>query len=545
MRTRALVIGLGVACTTSLVGAAPSLAAKRCVGNGPGCYRTIQGALDASRDGDLIKVGAGSFAGGITVAKSVSITGAGAGATVIRGGGPVVTIGTVGAAVEPTVSIAGVKITGGRTSSSPATDFGAGGTAQARGGGVFVPPGADGGKGATVAIRDSVIAGNRAGPTTTLGPTNPDEAANWPACPNGPCPYAQADGGGIDNFGDMTLINVLVCDNEAGGPVASDATGAGIWSNLGTLTLLKSKVLHNRAAVVAPNGRFAEGGGILVQGGALTMRDTLIGDNATNITSTLPAFVGGSLLEMTSQAGGVLVAGQAPATIERTRFTGNESTAYDPVGEPAAYDSALLVLDGPLTLRDSVIRDNKVASVTQTTTDIGPAGTALEAHGGGTITNVQVVDNASFISAPAGDAVATGAVAVFNFDGAPKLLRFVDSVIGDNRAVAKSATGTATVQGAGIFSNSLLELQRTAVDGNVGKADAPTGAAEGGGIWNGVAVSGPPVELTLKDSRIVNNALIGGPGIERRGGGLFTTEPVTVVRTRISGNVPDQCFGCG
>jgi hypothetical protein len=86
---------------------------------------------------------------------------------------------------------------------------------------------------------------------------------------------------------------------------------------------------------------------------------------------------------------------------------------------------------------------------------------------------------------------------------------------------------------------------RTRVDGNVGKADGPAGAAEGGGIWNGVAVTGPPVELTLTDSLITHNTLFGGPGIERRGAGLFTTEPITRTRTRITGNAPDQCFGCG
>jgi hypothetical protein len=327
--------------------------------------------------------------------------------------------------------------------------------------------------------------------------------------------------------------------------VASDATGAGIWSNLGTLTLLKSKVLHNRAAVVAPNGRFAEGGGMLVQSGALVMRDSVVADNATSIVSMLPSFVGDAQLEMISQAGGVLVAGEAPATIERSLIAGNESTARDPVGEPAAYDSGLLVLDGPLTMRDSAVSGNRVASLTQTTEDIGPAGAALEAHGGGMLTNVRVVGNTSVVAAPNGVASVSGGVNIFNFDGDPQPLRFVDSVIADNRAVATSATGSANVQGAGVYNNSLLELRRTVVDGNLGKADAPAGAAEGGGIWNGVAVTGPPVELTLTDSLITHNTLIGGAGIERRGGGLFTTEPITRTRGRIAGNAPDQCFGCG
>jgi hypothetical protein len=440
MRTRVLATALGVVCTASLLAASPAFAAKRCVGSGSGCYRTIQAALDASHDGDAIKVAPGTFAGGITIAKSVTLSGAGAGATVIRGGGPVVTIGTFGAANEPTVSISGVRITGGRTSSSPF-----GGTAQARGGGIFVPPAADFAPGAAVTIRDSVISNNRVAPTTTRGP-DPGQT-DGPVCPNGPCPYAQADGGGIDTWGSMTLNDTVVSDNEAGGRVTSDATGAGIWSNLGTLTLVRCKVARNRAAVTPPNGRFAEGGGMLVQGGALVMRDTVVADNAADLSSTFPAFVGDTQLEMTSQAGGVLVAGEAPATIERTLFAGNASTARDPNGEPAAYDAALLVLDGPLTMRDSVVSGNRVASATLTTEDIGPAGTVLEAHGGGTLTNVRVVDNVSSIVASE-MAWATGAVAVYNFDGNPQPLRFVDSVISGNRAVASSDQGTAMAHGA-------------------------------------------------------------------------------------------------
>jgi hypothetical protein len=302
-------------------------------------------------------------------------------------------------------------------------------------------------------------------------------------------------------------------------------------------------VARNRATVAPPNGRFAEGGGVLVQGGALVMRDTVVADNATDLTSTFPAFVGDTQLEMTSQGGGVFVAGEAPATIERSLFTGNASTARDPAGEPAAYDAALLVLDGPLTMRDSVVSDNRAASVTLTTDDIGPAGAVLEGHGGGTLTNVRVVGNVSSIAASE-VAWATGAVNIFDFSGDPKPLRFVDSVISANKALASSASGTARVQGAGIYNNSLLELRRTVVSDNVGRASAPNGIAEGGGIWNGVAVTGPPVELTLVDSLIARNTLLGGSGIERRGGGLFTTEPVTLTRNRLAGNVPDQCFGC-
>ena len=81
----------------------------------------------------------------------------------IRGGGPVVTVGTVGAASEPTVTIAGVKITGGRTSAS----FGEAFLASAAASSSRRRRGADP-PGATLTIRDSVISGNRATPAEIL-----------------------------------------------------------------------------------------------------------------------------------------------------------------------------------------------------------------------------------------------------------------------------------------------------------------------------------------------------------------------------------------
>jgi hypothetical protein len=542
MRTRALAIGLGLACTSSLLGGASALAATRCVGGGPGCHHTIQSALDASHDGDAIKVAPGTFAGGIEITKSVSLTGSGAGATTIRGGGPVVTIGEPGDASPPTVSIAGVKVTGGRTSSSPPTDFSPGGTGQAFGGGVFVPPGSEGAKGATVSIRNSLISGNRAAPTTVVT----RDGDGLPPCPDGPCPYAEADGGGIDNWGDLKLVETVVSDNVAGGPVASDAIGAGIWSDLGSLTIVDSVLARNRATVVAPNGRFAEGGGLLVHGGGpLTIRDTLVHQNAVSLSNTLPPFAGDQLIDTSAHAGGVLIADGVPSTIDSTVFAGNSASVHNPAGEPLAYDSALQVLDTPVSVSNTLITGNRVTNDTLTTEDVGPAGTAVELDGGGTLTNVHIVGNSSLVRASGGLASASGGLAVFDFNGSPDLVRVVGSTISGNTAVATSRTGSAAVTGAGVFNNSLLELRRVAVSHNEGRASAPSGVAQGGGIWNGVFLSGPPVELTLADSLITRNTLTGGAGIERQGGGLFTTEPVTRTRTVIAGNAPDQCFGCG
>src|SRR5262249_29825643 len=146
------------------------------------------------------------------------LAGAGAGKTVISGGGPVMTIGTFGASSEPTVSISGVTITGGVTRSSPESVpcTGKAGAWAARGG-LPGPPrpcssGRDGvcqaddfGGGATVTITNSVITGNLVAPTDSV-----------PYGPCGGCPAAWAFGGGIDTAGSLTLANTTVSDNRVG-----------------------------------------------------------------------------------------------------------------------------------------------------------------------------------------------------------------------------------------------------------------------------------------------------------------------------------------
>ena len=105
-----------------------------CVGNGPGCFATIQAALDAAPDGATIRILAGTFSGGITIEKSVQLKGVGAARTIVRGGGPVLTIGTDGAATEPTVSISGLTVTGGVNTGDGTVAFGGGILIPARGG---------------------------------------------------------------------------------------------------------------------------------------------------------------------------------------------------------------------------------------------------------------------------------------------------------------------------------------------------------------------------------------------------------------------------
>src|SRR5690349_14709803 len=163
--------------------------ATLCVGQRAGCYASLQPAFDAAADGDTIRIDPGTYAGGVTLDRSVTVLGSGATRTIISGGGPVLTIGAAGAVDtdQLEVSISGVTITGGLTTGVTTPDGPI--TFVAVGGGVYIPSGQST-VGATVTISHSAITDNRASPASALVDTGNDE------CPGGDCPFALAAGAG-------------------------------------------------------------------------------------------------------------------------------------------------------------------------------------------------------------------------------------------------------------------------------------------------------------------------------------------------------------
>jgi hypothetical protein len=327
-----------------------------------GCaFTQIAPALAAAKNGDTIRIGPGTYAGGVTIDVSVALEGAGAASTIVSGGGPVLTIGEFGAASEPRVSISGVTITGGVSTSSRECGPSCGTgyvTATALGGGIEVPPGA-GSTGASVTISDSVISGNRASPTRTV----PSVRA---VCPGGvPCRFALAGGGGIDNWGAMTLVSSTVSGNEVSGAV-SDADGGGILNMNGTLTLANSVITGNRASASAPYGRFADSGALFLAGGTLAMSNSSVTNNSATLAAAFPSSVGVGV-----HAGAIHVSDQArSATISNTTISGNAATMTNSVGDAFA-DSAGVHTDIDVsvnshlfTLTNDVIANNHVTAST-------------------------------------------------------------------------------------------------------------------------------------------------------------------------------------
>ena len=521
---------------------ATASAAQICVG-GSGCYTSLAAAFAAAHDGDRITIAPGTYRGGVTLDKSVQVVGAGAGRTIIRGGGPVLTIGRAGSpdADKLTVSISGLTITGGLTTS--VTDPRSGILPfVARGGGIDIPAGPAPTVGATVTIADSAIVGNRTEPSGTTESGDP--------CPQGDCPFALSIGAGIVDVGRLTLIRTLVADNVAAGRTMV-ANGGGIWtatnSGPGSLTLIDSTVRNNVARAAAPYGRFAEGAGIDVQDGeALVVRNSTISDNRAEVANTYPAHTG-----MFADSGGIHVGGSGSATIADSLISGNVASADNPEGTAGAADSGLAVglsdfcaCGQTLDLSNTAIRDNRVIVRARSSYD-GPSDSALEIDGQATVTNVNLEHNVTVVD-NRDSAWALGTF--FAFDGDTGAIVIHDSSVTGNAVIAKAAYGPATVMGAGITNGGALQLHGVQVRGNRGRAAGVGGSAQGGGIWNGQPFGpdgNPTPTLALDGTQVLGNELMGGRGAAVQGGGVYTVGfPITRLMSLIFANTPDNCVGC-
>jgi hypothetical protein len=513
-----------------------------CIGSGDSaCFGTLAAAVAAAHDGDTVTVRAGTVAGGVTIDKSITLVGAGMHASVIRGGGPVLTIGSLSATKILTVSIRDLTVTGGYSRTDRTGECGPDiptcgpgyQKATALGGGIEVLPRADGSPGAKVAISNTAVTGNRAAPTTTV----PSVRA---VCPDGPCPQAQAAGGGIDNWGTLTLTDSVVSNNQAASELTAQADGGGIVDEASAkLTLIHSSVTGNTVSA-APNGRFADGGGIFVdQNGTLTVQHSVIDGNTASLTSRYPVSVGDS----DASSGGVFVQSGGTAAIDHTSISDNRVSVTDPNGAPVGFDPGMCVCDSAaaLTLTDSRVNGNHLVVNVKTSAE-GGSGGGLEADGNAVITRTEVKGNTVIVTSDTGVAAAVAVVNIF--DGAGRAV-MRDSTISGNRVTAISRSGTATVRGAGLANNGPLLLSRVTISGNSATASAPHGWGRGGGVFNGLVFPTPSPSLVVHGGTISHNILRVRHGAIASGGGIYSKGfPAQAARGVVTANTPDDCIGC-
>ena len=478
-------------------------AATLCVGPQAGCFSQLQPAVTAAHDGDTITVAHGTYAGGVTIDKSIRLQGAGATQTVISGGGPVLTIGRATDPTGETVSIDGVTVTGGVNDSQP-------GDAVTFGGGIWIPTSQldqppFNGLGATVSISNSTITGNTVVSANVIPPG---------FC-GGPRACAFNDGGGIDNGGALTLTNVRVTNNTAGSTAtmpspASDAGSGGVENRFASTLVMHNCVISgNHVVADSPIANSASAGGI-GSPGLLDIEDSVISNNTVEYTGSM------DFDEQSGLAGGLVIDqfnfyAHAPATIRNTQITGNHVSAVNsnPNSTPSGYAGGVASFSSA-TFDHVAVTDNSV--------DVKAAGYA-GGDGGGmevdspvTMRDSLVARNSLSVQAPLGAIAFGGGITMFGAD-----LTLERTLVVANSVSATSAPGPMPFGG--------------------------VASAFGGGIANG-APGIPAAALTLTDSVVNANRLSGSAGLPLRGGGVYTTNGLARTCTVIAGNKPDDCFGC-
>jgi hypothetical protein len=354
------------------------------------------------------------------------------------------------------------------------------------------------------------------GLTVTEGTTSPDLAPE------------QQGGGGIRNFGSLTLTDTVVTGNRAQGYDGSN--GGGIL-NHGFLTVDSS--------VISENGARRFGGGIFSSGfGAIG------GPVETSVTLINTRVVRNSAGE---SAGGIHSNG--PLIIKNSIIRLNGSS--EDVGGIFSSDS--------LTVRGSIIGQNQG--------DLDAGG--IEVFGNASIANSRIFGNRGFFGISYSADTSTDSLVVtnsvirgnsgggiFNTSGAVVLrnnTRVINNSGSGVRNVAFSGgseppptltvrsstiSGNAADTGGGIYNGS-AEFGGVARNGNVRLVSSTitdNTAVRGGGVYN-------QGTLTLESSAITSNTATGGPG---SGGGVFN-EGGTVsldFNSSISNNIPDDCVGC-
>ena len=288
---------------------------------------------------------------------------------------------------------------------------------------------------------------------------------------------------------------------QAGGGVTMYGFGGGIANHSqGKLTLRRSVVTGNRAVVTVPNGRFTDGGGI-TDGGVLTIEDSVVSDNSSEVTSSVASTF--PFDEQLANAGGIYITGSA--TISDTTIGGNSARSSNLVGDAHAAAGGI-DSDGSLVLGRSRLVDNEVARASRRPPQAPQSRPSAESRA-----------RASRLSVTARSAAT-----------APPPSAPQETVI---------------AAGGGLGNTGQTTLQRTQVIGNSGTANGA--AAPGGRRRNPQRQLRRPRRANgcrqCRDRQHAQRQ----PGDHTAGWRDLHPKPAfTLTQTVVAGNQPDQCFGC-
>ncbi len=157
-----------------------------------------------------------------------------------------------------------------------------GNRANVAGGGIF---------GSNISLQDSLVIGNGVFGGTGTGTGGGIHSTGYDTTyirrstiTNNSVTGDTALGGGIYNAGGtLSVVNSTVSGNVAYGETVS--SGAGIYNNNGTLSLTYNTVTENNADSTNSGSTNKVGGGVTLQGGSASVKNTIIAENSAHVDS--------------------------------------------------------------------------------------------------------------------------------------------------------------------------------------------------------------------------------------------------------------------
>jgi Right handed beta helix region len=375
-------------------------------------------------------------------------------------------------------------------------------------------------------------------------------------------PNGSANGGGINDNGDLTITGSTISGNTAEGLFA---VGGGIEMNSNVLTIRDCTFKDNQAIA----GGNAQGGAVDISDSVMSVSDSSFVGNSANGASAADGgalFINGSngsttMVDCTfsgDQAlaginnppgdytvganGGAISGrfGSSPLTISGSMFLKNSAQS----GLGGLSVGGAVTNSGALTVSSSLFTGNTAIGGIN---GGGADGGALD--GGGTITGSTFIGN-SAVGGSAGPASETNFVFGGNASGGAidgGSLTVTDCLIAGNSATggavpAGDPAGTAfagTGQGGGLHCGGSLQVTDSTIVGNsaVAGANGPAFFSDNGG--GGVFISGTSAQASFTNDLIAGNSTTVAPGDGNAyGGGIYIgTGVITVLTdTQVVGN---------
>ncbi len=501
----------------------------------PGQYSTIQAAIDACVNGDIVIVSPGTYYENVTIDhKNIVLTSEEpndpnvVASTIIDGGA----INSVIRVIDANATLQGLSVINGL-----AYD----------GGGIYCST-------SRLYITNCIISEN----TTTDGPSDATGDAK-----NG------GDGGGIYCYESAVEINGSTITNNTtgdggewrGNPAGNGGSGGGIYCQGAYITLSNSLIASNKTG---KSGYYSDweyehgghGGGVgcvdsQLQIAGCSIRENITGTHGRPASSTSKAING---------FGGGIYALRSDLTIENSQIVKNATTGPPgSFGKNGGHGGGISLYSCSLTLTDTGIIENNTGNGGRISQESGNggngAGLFLSSCSQISISDCVIARNIAG-SVVGGIAYAYGGNggsggAIYSYDSSPSINNcFVISNSCGNGGDAEAEPGDGGSAG-GIYSSDTVTVVNCVIaKNNAGKGGDYYGPyrMRGGNGGNGAGIYSP--SATIINSTIVQNvtgiggsSLSGGPdGLDGAGGGIYTDSNSVIKNCILWENYQDELY---